>query len=84
MPRSNSRLSLDELDRLKRIDACTLSNAIERLNIRPRNEGFISGRIACRFPQLGAVAGYAVTVRMRSSVTPIAGRCYYEHPDLWQ
>jgi regulator of RNase E activity RraA len=84
MSKPNSRLSLDELDRLRRIDACTLSNAIERLNIRPRNEGFISGRIGCRFPQLGAVAGYAVTVRMRSSVTPITGRCYYEHPDLWQ
>jgi len=84
MSKSNGRLSPDELDRLRSYDACTLSNAIERLNIRPRNEGFIHGAVACRFPQLPPVVGYAVTVRMRSSVMPITGRCYYGHTDLWR
>ena len=81
---SNGRLSREELDRLRQFDACTLSNAIERLNIRPRNEGFISGAVACRFPQLPPVIGYAVTARMRSSMMPINGRCYYEHSELWK
>jgi regulator of RNase E activity RraA len=80
----NGRLSREELDRLRRFDACTLSNAIERLKIRPRNEGFIHGAVTCRFPQLPPVIGYAVTARMRSSVMPITGRCYYEHADLWR
>ena len=77
-------LSHEQLERLRRFDTCTMSNAIERLNIRPRNEGFITGQVACRFPQLPPVIGYAVTARMRSSMMPIKGRCYYEHPDLWR
>jgi regulator of RNase E activity RraA len=84
MSKSNAPLSLEELDRLRRYDACTLSNAIERLKIRPRNEGFIHGAVTCRFPQLPPVMGYAVTARMRSSVMPITGRCYYGHADLWR
>jgi 4-hydroxy-4-methyl-2-oxoglutarate aldolase len=84
MSRSNSRLSPEELDRLGRFDACTLSNAIERLNLRPRNEGFIHGAVTCRFPQLPPVIGYAVTARMRSSATPITGHCYYEHTEWWR
>lgn len=84
MPTSNGPLSPEELDRLGHYDACTLSNAIERLKIRPRNEGFIHGAVACRFPQLPPVIGYAVTARMRSSVMPITGRCYYGHADLWR
>jgi len=84
MPSSNHDLSREELDRLRQYDTCTLSNAIERLNIRPRNEGFIIGAVTCRFPQLPPVIGYAVTARMRSSTMPVTGSCYYEHPDWWR
>ena len=35
------------------------------------------------FPEMGPRAGYAVTARIRSSSTPIAGRCYYDRPDWW-
>jgi len=77
-------VSSEVLDRLRRFDTCTLSNAIERLNIRPRNEGFVSGAAVCRFPGLPPVAGYAVTARMRSSMPPVKGRCYYEHVDFWR
>jgi regulator of RNase E activity RraA len=77
-------LSYELLERLRQFDTCTMSNAIERLNIRPRNEGFITGAVTCRFPQLPPVIGYAVTARMRSSMMPIKGHCYYEHPDLWR
>ncbi|HUP03679.1 MAG TPA: RraA family protein [Bryobacteraceae bacterium] len=84
MSKTNGTLSDQDLERLRRIDACTLSNAIERLNLRPRNEGFISGGVTCRFPKLPAVAGYAITARMRSSMTPVAGRCYYENAGWWR
>jgi regulator of RNase E activity RraA len=77
-------LSHAELERLRQFDTCTLSNAIERLNLRPRNEGFITGAVRCRFPQLAPVIGYAVTARMRSSATPVTGKCYYEHADFWR
>jgi len=81
---SNGEISTEELERLRRYDACTLSNAIERLNIRPRNEGFVVGAVTCRFPQLPPVIGYAVTARMRSSMLPVKELCYYEHPDWWR
>jgi 4-hydroxy-4-methyl-2-oxoglutarate aldolase len=84
MSSSNGNYSEAELDRLRQFDTCTLSNAIERLNIRPRNEGFVTRAVTCRFPQLPPVIGYAVTARMRSSAMPVTGRCYYEHPDWWK
>ena len=74
----------DLLDRLRRFDTCTLSNAIERLEIRPRNEGFMSGKMSCIFPQMPPVIGFAVTGRMRSSMPPVRGKCYYEHIEWWR
>jgi regulator of RNase E activity RraA len=71
------------LKALRQFDSCTLSNAIELLNVRPRNEGFMRGRIACRFPKLPPVAGYAVTGTMRSASPPIGGHCYYDHIEWW-
>jgi regulator of RNase E activity RraA len=69
---------------LRRFDTCTLSNAIELLNLRPRNEGFIARTAECQFPALPPVVGYAVTGRIRTSMPPIRGRCYYDHTDWWQ
>ncbi|MFY9726268.1 MAG: RraA family protein [Bryobacteraceae bacterium] len=77
-------LSREQLEKLRQFDTCTLSNAIERLDIRPRNEGFIRNTAACRFPQLPPVIGYAVTAKVRASMAPIRGRCYYEHADWWR
>lgn len=72
------------LDALRRIDACTLANAIEQLNVRPRNEGFLQRSIPCVYPNLPPIAGYAVTGKMRSASPPIAGHCYYDHVEWWQ
>ncbi len=41
------------------------------------------GSVRCMFPQLSPKAGFAVTARIRTSATPIAGRCYYDRPDWW-
>ena len=45
---TRTALSLTDLEKLQRLDTCTVSNAIERLNVRLRNEGFVSG--AARMP----------------------------------
>jgi 4-hydroxy-4-methyl-2-oxoglutarate aldolase len=74
--------SLD-LDKIRALDTCTASNAIERLNVRLRNEGFISGAVRCRFPNFEPMLGYAVTGRIRSSSPPMSGRCYYDRMDFW-
>lgn len=71
------------LSALERFDSCTVSNAIESFQIRTRNEGFVNGSVHCMFPGMDARAGYAVTARIRSSSTPITGRCYYAHAEWW-
>lgn len=56
-----SRLTAEQLDALQRIDSPTVSNAIERLQVRPRLEGFAGWELRCAFPELGTTLGYAVT-----------------------
>jgi regulator of RNase E activity RraA len=53
------------------------------LNVRLRNEGFISGTALCQFPHFQPMLGYAVTGRVRTSSAPMTGRCYYDRIDWW-
>lgn len=73
-----------DLEKLKAFDSCTISNAIERLNVRLRNEGFMSGVARCRFPNLPPMVGYAATARIRTASPPMSHRCYYDRIDWWQ
>ena len=68
---------------LRQLDTCTVSNAIERFDVRPRNEGFVSGAVTCRFPQLPPMLGYAATARVRTSSVPMRVRCYFDRMDWW-
>ncbi len=77
-------MSPDILDALGRLDSCTVSNAIERLEVRPRNEGFVHNTVRCRLPGLPPMVGYAVTARIRTLSQPIAGGWYYDHMDWWK
>ena len=76
-------LSSQSLEILKTFDTCTISNAIERLNVRLRNEGFISGVVCCQFPNLPPMVGYAATARVRTASPPMDHRCYYDRMDWW-
>jgi 4-hydroxy-4-methyl-2-oxoglutarate aldolase len=76
-------VATETLKELERFDSCTVSNAIERFHVRTRNEGFINGSIRCFFPQIPPRVAYAATARIRTSATPITGRCYYDRPDWW-
>jgi regulator of RNase E activity RraA len=78
------QVSPEILDFLRRTDTCVVSNAIEALNVRMRNEGYVHGGSRCMFPQLPPIAGYAVTASMRASTPPISGPCYYHRTDWWQ
>lgn len=83
MPQPQHILSATDLAKLAELDTCTASNAIERLRVRMRNEGFASG-IHCQFPNLAPMAGYAVTAKIRTSAPPLGGnRCYYDRMDWW-
>lgn len=59
-----SRESL--IDYLKTIDTPTISNAIERLKLRPKYTGFAPVEIRCVFPDLGRMCGYAVTAHVET------------------
>jgi len=56
-----------EIDYLKTIDSPTLSNAIELLNVRPRERGFTPVGIRSLFPEFGIMCGYAVTAQVESA-----------------
>jgi len=71
------------LEALRRLDACTLANAIETFQLRLRNEGFASGEARCLFPQLPPMAGYAVTVKIRGASPPTGAGTYLERTDWW-
>lgn len=71
-------------EKLRALDTCTASNAIERLNVRLRNEGFVAGTLRCRFQNFEPMLGYAVTGRIRSASAPMSGRCYYDRMDFWR
>lgn len=71
-------LSPDELERLRAIDTPTLSNAIERCNVRDRTEGYLGHAVRCFFPGLGTMVGYAVTMTADSTTPgPPPSRAYH-------
>ncbi len=56
----------DIISFLKTIDTPTVCNAIELLDVRPGTENFTSNKIKCLYPELGSMAGYAVTVQVET------------------
>jgi 4-hydroxy-4-methyl-2-oxoglutarate aldolase len=78
-----SALTDAQLDALRRLDACTLANAIETFHQRLRNEGFIDHSVRSLFPELPPMLGYAATVRIRGSSPPVAGGPYPDRTDWW-
>lgn len=73
-------LSVEELEELRRLPTPAIANAIELFEIRPRNEGFMSGEIVCRFPDLGPMIGYAAT-GVITAASPEGPRASV--PDYW-
>src|ERR1039457_2326956 len=76
-------LTPEQLEILRRLDACTLANAIERFHERLRNEGFTDNSVHCQFPHLRPILGYAATVKVRGSAPPTASNNYSDRTDWW-
>lgn len=85
------RLSREQFEALRRLDTCTVANAIETFHVRLRNEGFASDNsVRCIFKNLPPMLGYAVTGRIRTSAPPIASSLppprelrFPDHTDWW-
>lgn len=54
---------------LRGIDSPTVANAIEAFDLRDRTAGYLSHRVGCLFPEMGVLAGYAVTATV-DTTTP--------------
>jgi len=66
--RPTTPLTAEQLAQLTHWPTPAISNALETFNIRSRATGFMSSEIECRFPELGVIAGYAVTAKIRASI----------------
>ena len=73
----------EELDALRQLDTCMVSNAIETFDLRLRNAGFADASIRCVFEDAPPMVGYAATARLRSGQPPVAGRRFCDRTDWW-
>ena len=64
------------LDKLATFDTPTICNVIELFDIRPRNAGYMDGRVRCDFPELPPMVGFASTAQFRSDAPPSGGDAY--------
>lgn len=71
------------LEQLRALDACVVSNAIERLDVRLRNEGFVNSCVRCLTPDSPPMVGYAATGRIRTAEAPTTRHWYYHRLDWW-
>lgn len=76
-------LSPVQLEAIRRLGTCAVSNAIESFDVRLRNEGFADSSIRSLFPHLPPMLGYAVTARIRCSSPPSVGHNYHDRTDWW-
>ena len=57
----------EQIKEIGNMQTCAVSNAIESLNVRSRTEGFMTPEIKSMFPNMGAIAGFAVTAVIKAS-----------------
>jgi 4-hydroxy-4-methyl-2-oxoglutarate aldolase len=77
-------LSERQLELLRCLDTCSVSNAIETFGVRLRNTGFADSSIRCMFEDLPPMVGYAATARLRSGSPPMQGGSYHDRTDWWR
>ncbi len=76
-------LTSEQLEAIRRLDTCTIANAIESFELRLRNEGFSDPTVRCLFPRFSPMLGYAATVKIRCSSPPPEGHSYLDRTDWW-
>ncbi len=79
----NDPIDAGLLGELRRLDSCSVCNAVETLGARLRNEGFSNRSIQCLTPSLGPLVGHAATLRVRCSATPPDAHPYFDRTDWW-
>lgn len=76
--------SPEQLEQLRKLSTCVVASAIESLDVRLPNTGFADSSVRCVFEDRPPVAGYAATLRIRTSAPPMEGGRYsYARTDWW-
>ena len=71
-------------DELRKIRTPIIYDAIERFDLRPRNEGYMDRSIKCVLPSLGPMIGYACTGKVVAELPPAQGERLVEMRDVWR
>lgn len=78
-------ISKETLDAILPLGSSIIADAIEKLQIRLLNEGFIrSGVFSDLTPQLDPMIGYAVTAKVRTDFPPMKGAAFAENKSWWR
>ncbi len=78
-------VTTSDVRQIRKLDTCTVSNGIERLQARLRNERSVAGSaLRCHFPNLAPMLGYAATGRMRANTAPVSCRAYHMNMNWWR
>jgi regulator of RNase E activity RraA len=73
---STPQLSTADLKLLTQYDTPTICNVIELFEVRPRNTGYMDGRIRACFPEMPPIVGYASTATFRGAFPRPDGATY--------
>ena len=73
-------ISEDQIRDVSEMQTCAVSNAIESLNVRSKTEGFMNTDIKSMFPEMGSMAGFAVTAVIKAS-TPASENMNFSRVD---
>lgn len=71
-----SEITSEVLDKLRTFDTPTICNLVELFEVRPRNSGYMDGRIRACFPEMAPVVGFAATATFRAAGPPRHGDAY--------
>ncbi|HEY2415490.1 MAG TPA: RraA family protein [Pirellulaceae bacterium] len=69
-------ITKETLAKLTKFDSPSICNFIELFDVRPRNRGYMDGRIKCNFPEMPPIVGFACTASFRSDAPPAGGDAY--------
>jgi 4-hydroxy-4-methyl-2-oxoglutarate aldolase len=74
---------MDVFAALKQIRTPILYDTIERLNLRPRNQGYMDKSIRCVLPSLGAIVGYSCTGKIAAELPPSPEEISVPSREVW-
>jgi 4-hydroxy-4-methyl-2-oxoglutarate aldolase len=80
-PMTSNQVEPGALEELRKLDSCSVANAIESFGVRLRNTGFTDSAIRCIFEDFPPLVGYAATVRVRTTDPPMEGDSHYYRLD---